>query len=125
MELIKGVRRRLGIDRIEKLDRLINMDQTMVRFSDPSGRTNNLIGERSVRISKSSGAKRGLTVALTATASGRKLKLMIIFKEASGRIPPRVYQNLTIPANVVLAATSSGWMSVLEMSTWISRVLGE
>ena len=76
MELNEGVRRRLGI---EKLDRLINMDQTVVSFFYPSGRTNNLIGERSVRISKSSGAKRGFTMALTATASGRKLRLMIIF----------------------------------------------
>ena len=124
MELIKGVRRRLGIDGVH-LDRLINMDQTMVSFSDPSGRTNHLIGEKTVRISKSAGAKRGFTVALTATASGRKLKLMIIFKEASGRISPRVYQNLTIPENVVLAGTCSGWMSVIEMSTWISRVLGK
>ncbi|KAH6932785.1 hypothetical protein HPB50_009484 [Hyalomma asiaticum] len=77
-----------------------NVDQTMVRMNFPANRTNNVVGESAVRIVNTGCARRGFTVALAACASEHKLPAFVIFKEPSGRIPPKAFMSLHIPANV-------------------------
>ncbi|EEC01669.1 hypothetical protein IscW_ISCW000798 [Ixodes scapularis] len=76
---------------------IANMDQTMVRMDCPAARTNNAVGESSIRIANTGCARRGMTVALCATAAGIKLPALIVLKEPTGRIPPRVLFSLKIP----------------------------
>ena len=61
---------------------IINMDQTMCRSDMPPSRTNNKRGE------------------LAATASGKKLPAMIVFKECGGSLGVRVRRSLHILPNV-------------------------
>ena len=70
------------------LRHIVNMDQTMARF-DPGfdmtfSTTNNVRGERTVRIANTGGKKKSFTVCLAAAADGHKLPAHIIFKERSG-----------------------------------------
>ena len=66
---------------------IINMAQTMCRFVDmPPSRTNNKRGERTIRIKTTRAEKKGFTVALAATASGKKLPAVIVFKERGGSL---------------------------------------
>ena len=69
---------------------IINMDQTMCRFDMPPSRTNNKRGERTIRIKTTRAEKKGFTVALAATASGKKLSAVIVFKERGGSLGVRV-----------------------------------
>ena len=102
-----------------------NMDQTMCRFDMAPGTTNNIIGERTVRIATTGGAKKGFTVALTALANGTKLPALVVFKEGrKAVIPPRVLANLQVPPNVRVTASQNGWMTGEKMVTWINRVWG-
>jgi hypothetical protein len=97
-----------------------NMDQTMVRFDSPQSRTNNRIGDSHIRIMSTGGKKRGFTVALCASAMGTKLPAFIIFKEPSGRIPPRVAQTLAVPANVIIGGCKNGWMTAEQLRRWFA-----
>ena len=101
-----------------------NMDQTMARFDMAPNYTNNVRGERDVRIATAGGAKRGFTVALTATADGNKRPAYVVLKEPSGKIPPRVLQNLQIPRNIRLVATRNGWMTGTNIQDWVARIWG-
>ena len=101
-----------------------NMDQTMCRFDMAPSTTNNVKNQRSVRIATTGGSKRGFTVALCALASGHKRPAYICFKEAKGIIPPRVLASLRIPSNVIVTASTNGWMTGEKMAHWINRVWG-
>lgn len=101
-----------------------NMDQTMCRFDMAPSSTNSLKNQRSVRIATTGGLKRGFTVALCALASGHKRPAYICFKEAKGVVPPRVLASLRIPANIIVTASTNGWMTGEKMAHWINRVWG-
>ena len=104
---------------------LANMDETCVRFDMAPSCTNNVRGERSVRISTTGGAKRGFTVALAARANGEKLPAFVIFKERNGIVPQRVVQQLQVPRNVRYTASHSGWMTNEKMEIWLNRTWGD
>lgn len=104
---------------------ICNMDQTMVRFDEPYGRTNEILGTKTVRIVNTGCRKRGFTVALAGAASGHKFPAFLILKEPTGRIPARVYSELKIPSNVKVTCSKNGWMTSKEMEEWLSRVWGE
>ncbi|KAG0413366.1 hypothetical protein HPB47_009484 [Ixodes persulcatus] len=74
-----------------------NMNQTMVRVDNPANRTNNVVGESTVRIANTGCARRGFTVSLAARATSHKLPAFVIFKEPSRKIPARVFTSLRIP----------------------------
>ncbi|KAH7965076.1 hypothetical protein HPB49_003289 [Dermacentor silvarum] len=97
-----------------------NMDQTMVRMDSPANRTNNVVGESTVRIANTG----CFTVALAACASGHKLPAFVILKEPSGRIPPKAFMSLRIPANVRVTASKNGWMTSDKLQEWLTRVWG-
>ncbi|KAH6924373.1 hypothetical protein HPB50_016326 [Hyalomma asiaticum] len=103
---------------------MANMDQTMVCMDCPASRTNNIIGESSVRITNTGCARRGFTVSLTACASGHKLPAFVILKEPSGKIPTKAFMKLRVPANVRVTASKNGWMSSDKFQEWLSRVWG-
>ncbi|KAH6932429.1 hypothetical protein HPB50_005768 [Hyalomma asiaticum] len=70
-----------------------NMDQSMVRMDSPANRTNNVVGESTVRIANTGCAHGGFTVALAACAT-----------------------------NVRVTASKNGWMTSDKMQEWLSRV---
>ncbi|XP_040065481.1 uncharacterized protein LOC120839285 [Ixodes scapularis] len=84
---------------------IANMDQTIVRMDTPANRTNNLVGESTVRITNTGCARRGLTVALAACGSGHKLPAFIILKEPNGKIQARAFMSSRVPGenNISLA----------------------
>ena len=47
-----------------------------------------------------------------------------MLKEPTVRIPTKVFQNLTIPANVKVTCSPNGWMTGALMQDWISRCWG-
>lgn len=103
---------------------IANADQTMVRFDMAPKYTNNMVGEKTVRISNTGSSKSGFTVMLCAHASGHKKKAAIFFKENNGQIPPRVNAQLRIPNNVCVSASKNGWMTSEKMFEWLRRVWG-
>ncbi|KAG0415830.1 hypothetical protein HPB47_006998 [Ixodes persulcatus] len=103
---------------------IANMDQTMVRMDTPANRTNNLVGESTVRITNTGCARRGFTVALAACGSGHKLPAFIILKEPSGKIPARAFMSLRVPANCRVTASKNGWMTSEKFKEWLTKVWG-
>ena len=103
---------------------LANMDETMVRYDSAATVTNNVHGEKTIRVRGTGYQKKGRTVALTITASGHKLPALVIFKEPTGAIGPQVRRHLMIPADVLVTASKSGWMTRETMALWIRRVWG-
>ena len=77
---------------------IVNMDQTMCRFDMAPGRTNNVRGEKTIRIKTTRTEKKGFTVALAAAADGTKLPATIIFKERGGVLGERVRRSLRVPS---------------------------
>lgn len=102
---------------------IANLDETMCRFDMAPSSTNNVRGERTVRIATTGGAKKGFTVLLAACANGTKLPAFCVFKEGKKAvIPPRVLAALRVPGNVRVAASQNGWMTKQLMCTWVNRV---
>ena len=89
------------------------------RFEMPRAQMNAPQGEKDVRIAHGGGAKRGFTVCLCGLADGTKLPAYLVFKEKSGRIPPRVFSNLRIPDNIKVTTTPNGWMTRYEVRNYI------
>ena len=106
------------------LNNICNMDQTMVRFDSVPTKTNNVRGEKTIRIASSGAKKKGCTVALCVCANGRKLPAYVVFKETNGQLGPRVLRQLNIPDNVKVSATRNGWMTKEEIFRWFPRVWG-
>lgn len=106
-------------------DRIINVDETMIRFDTPSNYSNNTRGEKAIRIKNTNADKRGVTVILAVTAEGHKLPAVMIFKEQGGAFGPRVALRIAgqVPSNIRARATSSGWNGNAEMEWWIENVL--
>ena len=100
------------------------MDQTMCRFDIPPSRTNNKRGERTIYIKTTHAEKKGFTVPHAATASGKKLPGVIVFKERGGSLGVGVRLSLCIPPNVRVRATS-GWMTAQEHQHWLVHVYGK
>lgn len=61
-------------------DKIINMDEVPMAFDAPMTRTVANKGDKTVIITTTGHERTNFTVALACTASGRKLKLLIIFK---------------------------------------------
>ena len=104
---------------------IVNMDQTMCRFDMPPSRTNNKRGERTICIKTTHAEKKGFTVALAATASGKKLPAVIVFKERGRSLGVRVRRSLRIPPNVQVRATTNGWMTTEEYQYWLLHIYGK
>ena len=63
---------------------IVNMDQTIYHFDMAPAYTNNVRGEKMIRIKTTRAEKKGFTVGLAAIADGSKLPAIIIFNERRG-----------------------------------------
>ena len=61
-------------------DRVFNMDEVPMSFDAPYFRTVDATGAESIPVSTTGHEKTGFTVVLACSESGKKLKLMVIFK---------------------------------------------
>ena len=89
-------------------DILLYLDFNTTRFDSAPSSTNSIRGLHSIRIATTGAEKKGFTVALCALVDGTKLPAMVIFKEKNGELGPRVRAGLTIPTNIVVAASKNG-----------------
>ena len=55
---------------------------------------------------------------------GEKYDAMVIFKEPNGVMGPNVLANLQLPPNVIMAASTSGWMTQSLFHQWLQIVYG-
>ena len=96
------------IQKAEKIgpEDITNMDQTMCRFDLPPSRTNKR-GEQTIRINTTRAEKKGFTVALTGTATRRKLPAVIVFKKQGRSLVEHIRLSLCIPSNAVVRATTT------------------
>ena len=78
-DYVNYTRREFAINNYQP-DVVVNMDETNVDFDMVSSTTFNDMGARSVNV-KSTGSSRRCTVILAVTASGIKLKTLVILKE--------------------------------------------
>lgn len=103
---------------------IFNMDQTMCRFDMVPTRTNDSIGRKSIRIVSTKATKKGFTVALCANGAGEKVPAVIIFKENGGKLGPRVREKINCPPNVLVMASTNGWMTSNLYHWWLNTVYG-
>ena len=86
--------------------------------------TNNIRGESQIRITHAKANKKGFTVALACHGNRGKLSALIIFKEATGQLGPRVKKNLVIPANIQVQASMNDWMTTQLYLWWLKNIYG-
>ena len=92
-------RQRWGYD----LSRILNMDETPMRFELPATRTLEFTGSRTVPVLSCGADKQSFTVALTVKANGKKLPPKVIFKG--------VWQlNINTPPRMQISVHKKGWM---------------
>ena len=103
---------------------VFNMDQTMCHFDMVPNRMNNSIGKKCIRIVSTKATNKGFTVAHCANGAGEKVPALIIFKEKGGKLGPRVIKTLTCPPNVLVTASTNGWMTANVYHWWLNTVCG-
>ena len=85
------------------LSRILNMDETPMRFEVPATRTLEFTGSRTVPVLSCGADKQSFTVALTVKANGKKLPPKVIFKG--------VWQlNINTPPRMQISVHKKGWM---------------
>ena len=104
---------------------IVNMDHTMCRFNMPPSHTNNKRGERTIRIKTTCAEKKGFTVALAATTSGKKVPAVIVFKECGESLVVGVWWSLCILPNVRMRSSTNGWMTAEEYQQWLVHIFGK
>jgi DDE superfamily endonuclease len=104
---------------------IINMDQTPVFFSMTQKMTLDEHGTRSINVRASTGSAMRITVAISVTAAGGTLPLMIVYKgKPNGRIvcdftdATKVY-----PAGCFYVCQDSAWMDESVMLQWVDDVI--
>lgn len=92
-----------------------NMGEISISLDMPSGFTVDLKGSSDVRIATTGGEKCNLTVILSVTANGGKLKPLVIFKRKT--IPKGIF-----PKGVVGMVDSKGWVYSDMVSYWLENI---
>ena len=64
----------------DKFDLIVNCDETPLYFEMIENKTIAFTGEKNIIIKTNGGEKKGITCLLAITASGKKLKPLLIFK---------------------------------------------
>lgn len=105
-------------------DLIINMDQTPVFLSMHPKRTLNLRGERTVNGRKTCNSTNQITASLAISASGKKLKPMLIFKGVeSGQIATRELPTFPGRDELVMVCQPTAWQDDKNMTKWIDLCL--
>ena len=92
-----------------------NMDESPIQFDMPSNRTVSKTGKKTVKIRTTGNEKNGLTVVLTCTGDGSKLKPLVIFKR---KTMPKIGNK----HGIVVAMQEKGWMDENIMKIWIEKI---
>ena len=92
-------RQRWGYD----LSRILNMDETPMRFELPATRTLEFTGSRTVPVLSCGADKQSFMVALTVKANGEKLPPKVIFKGVR-------QLNINTPPRMQISVHKKGWM---------------
>ena len=92
-------RQRWGYD----LSRILNMDETPMRFELPATRTLEFTGSRTVPVLSCGADKQSFTVAVTVKANGKKLPPKVIFKGVR-------QLNINTPPRMQISVHKKGWM---------------
>ena len=92
-------RQRWGYD----LSRILNMDETPMRFELPATRTLEFTGSRTVPVLSCGADKQSFTVALAMKANGEKLPPKVIFKAVR-------QLNINTPSRMQISVHKKGWM---------------
>jgi hypothetical protein len=81
---------------------IINMDETMIRFHEPTNRTNSLRGQKQVCNNNTDVVKKDVSIILAVNGAGEMLPVFIIFKEKGWKFGTSVPQrlNASLPMNV-------------------------
>jgi hypothetical protein len=79
VDFLEYIRPRLA-DGSRHVDFIINMDQTAVNHAVAANKTIDRVGARTINLRTSANDSKRVTVAVTITASGRRVKSMVVFK---------------------------------------------
>ena len=103
---------------------VMNMDQTPFYFSLGSGVTLDMVGASTVLGKESEGRKRRATISLCITASGEKLRPMVIFKgKEGGDIESRELATSPYRRDLFLACQPNAYQDENNMLRWIDEVI--
>jgi len=103
-------------------DYIINMDQSPIPFTFDWQRTLELVGSCTDHICKSTCDTKRATLAITITASGKKLTPILVLKgEPGGRNATQDFA--TYPCGCMYVCQKSDWMDEVIMLQWVERVL--
>ena len=98
------------------------MDQTPIPFTFNSKSTLEVVGARTVHVSKSTKDTKPATAAITITASGKMLPPLLIFKgDKNGRIVKKEFP--TFDKSMYYACQENAWMDEQVMLLWVEKVL--
>ena len=102
----------------------INMDQTPVYFLMNAKRTFEVVGKKTIHIHTSTNDTKRVTVAVTITADGTLLPLMLIFKgKPNGRIVRMEFPRGDYPTTHFYKYQDNAWMDEEVMIPWVNKVL--
>lgn len=103
---------------------VLNMDQSPCFFSMHPGTTLHLSGDRTVAIASTSTSTVRITIAVGISASGDKLRSMIIFKGTpGGRIATREIPKFTRHEECSFKVQENAWMDKSLIVSWIDECL--
>jgi hypothetical protein len=101
---------------------IINMDQTPVYFAMSVKQTLEVVGKKTIHVRTSLNDNKRATVAVTITADGMVLPLMVIFKgKPNGRIAKTEFA--TYPAPHCYHCQENAWMDKAVMLAWVDDIL--
>jgi hypothetical protein len=101
---------------------IINMDQTPVYFSMNAKRTLELVGTKTIHVRTSTHDTKRATVAVTITADGTVLPLMVVFKgKPNGRIAKTEFAAYPVPHRY--RCQENAWMDEVFMLAWVDEIL--
>ena len=97
--------------------RILNMDETPMRFELPSTRSLEFTGSRTVPVKTCRAEKQSFTVTLAIAADGTKLPPKFIFKEV------RCPRDLVVSESLRVSFHKKGWMDEAGLKEWIRQCL--
>jgi hypothetical protein len=101
---------------------IMNMDQMPVYFAMSMKRTLELVGKQTIHVRMSTNNNKQATVAVTITADGLVLPLMVIFKgKANGRIARTEFGTYLAPHRH--HCQDNAWMDKVVMLAWVDDIL--
>jgi hypothetical protein len=98
-----------------------NSDETMIQLAMPVKKTNDIKGEKQILVkSNKSHERMGATIMLSCSIAGEKKPATIIMKN-NKNFSQRLLSELSIPSNVHLYSSKSGWMNKSLLTSWYNE----